>query len=218
MLKRSSRCALAVTALLTLARQSQATPITIFATGVDGSGTPLADATIGDPHYILTSVPGPLFIYTTRVRTAVGGTPIGPWLGDDPVSAWIGPNTAEDLFNYPGTYTYRTTFDLTGLDPTMSSLSGQWATDDLGTDILINGVSTGNTALGFSVWSPFAINGGFLPGVNTLDFLVLNGGISSTGLRVEITGESVPEPAALVLLGSGLAAVVILRRRQRAAQ
>jgi hypothetical protein len=69
-------------------------------------------------------------------------------------------------------------------------------------DVLINGLSTGNAVPvpGYESFHDFSISGGFVPGVNTLDFLVLNGA-GPTGLRVEMIGTAVPEPGGLMLFG-----------------
>ena len=69
--------------------------------------------------------------------------------------------------------------------------------------------------------NPFTINSGFLPGINTLEFLAFNGGLvdGPHGIRIEIfgTAEVVPEPASVALLGLGSIALVGLgwRRRRR---
>lgn len=39
------------------------------------------------------------------------------------------------------TRTFRTTFDLTGLDPTTAVINGLWGVDVFGEDMLLNGVS-----------------------------------------------------------------------------
>lgn len=205
-------------AVVALAGAAHASPIIIFNTGVDTLGNPLPNGTVGDLPYVLTSVPGG----TTdlQVRTSAGGFPIGPWIGNDSLSAWIRPNNPDPPNDPAGLYDYRTTFNLMGLNPATAVLIGQWATDDAGVDILINGVSTGNTAAGFTGWSAFTLSGGFLDGVNTLDFIVSNSPGDSgnpTGLRVEMLGTAdpagVPEPMSLVLLGSGFVALGMLRRR-----
>jgi hypothetical protein len=55
----------------------------------------------------------------------------GNWFADTSTSAWIGPGHDESTAQDPGGYfTYTTTFDLTGFDPTTASLTGQWSTDD----------------------------------------------------------------------------------------
>ena len=101
------RLAVALTLSLGLAAISytaQANPIGIFNTGVDGTGTVLPNATLGDPHYSLISSPGTTSI---RVATSAIGYPIPPWVGDNLLSRWIGPVGDDDLDGPSGTYTYR---------------------------------------------------------------------------------------------------------------
>ena len=202
--------------LFAVAGPVYASVIPIFNTGVDASGFVLANGTLGDPHYTLTTAPGGTT--SLRIMTSVGGFPIGPWLGDNTLSTWIGPDNDTQANGPAGNYTYRTTFDLTGLTPGTANLTGQWATDNPGVDILLNGVSTGITASGFTSWTGFTLSSGFVAGVNTLDFVVNNQG-GPTGLRVEISGTAssagtaTPEPTAFLLLTGGLAGLALLRRR-----
>jgi hypothetical protein len=71
----------------------------------------------------------------------------------------------------------------------------------------------------FTGFHNFNISSNFIPGINTLDFLVRNfngPGDNTTGLRVEIlsaTANGIPEPSSWVLLGLGAAGVFLAARR-----
>jgi hypothetical protein len=161
----------------------------LFNTGVDNLGRPLPDDA-QDPHYLVYTR---LFPSQPYAATSAQGFPIPPWIGDNSISAWItpSPNTVA-AGGSRANYSYVTGFDLSGYDPTTAVIVGQWATDNEGLDILINGQSTGqrNTAQ-FASFTPFRINSGFIRGGNTLTFVVNNAdgpGNNPTGLRVEMEG------------------------------
>ncbi len=166
-------------------------PGVVFGTGVDASGQLLADGAT-DPHYILAasddlSYPGPDAIV---VNEAWPIAPAGPWVANGPDSRWIAPQPDQSgaVGNAQGNYTFQTTFNLTGHDHTKVSLVGSWSVDNLGLDILVNGVSTGITSPGFTGYTPINITSGLVAGVNTLDFLMNNAGTapSPMGLRVNL--------------------------------
>ncbi|MBI3870839.1 MAG: immunoglobulin domain-containing protein, partial [Verrucomicrobia bacterium] len=168
----------------------------LFSTGVSDYYGRLGEDD-SEPHYRLvapSAVAGVPF-----VATSLGGFPIPPWLADSPDSAWIAPaksTVGPNETNGAPNFYYQTTFNLSGRDPATARISGRWATDNRGVDILINGVSTGQSNPSqYGTWTPFQIFTGFIPGLNTLTFVINNGaGESSdpgpTGLRVELTGET----------------------------
>jgi hypothetical protein len=214
--KMSFRAAILMAALCLFSSCVFADQVTsLFNTGVNASGTPLADGTIGDPHYTMVSAPGGQNT-TIQVRNQNGEYPENPpWIGTDSLSAWIGPVGDTNLDGAAGAYDYRTTFNLTGFNLSSVVITGQWATDDSGLNILLNGVSTGITSSnGYTAWKSFTISSGFVAGVNTLDFQLNNGG-GPTGLRVEMTGtgNEVPEPSSILLLASGIAGLATRIRR-----
>jgi hypothetical protein len=215
----------------------------LFNTGVDASGAALAQGS-ADSHYsFLTSPAGTAT--PDSAQTQVGGFPIPPWMADDSLSSWIGPN-APHAFGPIGVYDYQTTFDLTGLDATTVVLTGQWATDDDGLTIRVNGANTAfsipsNNGASFEAWSQFSIDdstGLFHSGSNTLDFIVQNNdphdlvnyptGDNPTGLRVEFASAhalagttnvaSAPEPGTYSLFGFGIASLFFAGRRRSVTQ
>ncbi len=197
----------------------QADPITtLFNTGVAGTGALLSEGS-ADAHYQLIVSADPSFPGPTVFVVLSTGHPIpGDWMANGPASQWIAPQANQDENagggNAQGAYRFRTTFDMTGFNPSTAAIAGQWAVDDDGLDILINGHSTGIVNMtGLHTLTPFTLPGGFfVPGVNTLDFALINTGFSPVnpvGLRVEIVSATaqptaVPEPGGLALLCMGV--------------
>ena len=228
-MKRIETLCAVVASLCCLAATSQASIIQLYNTGVDALGVSLPNGTTPDPHYSLVSVPSGSS--ATVVLTSAGGFPIPPWLPNSPISAWISPNNGNvnNQSDPVGDYVFRTTFDLTGLDPSTAVITGGWSTDNAGTDIRLNGVSKilpafQTAANQFQIgYVAFSLSGlGFTSGVNTLDFIVNNASGASgnpVGLRVEMTGTAaVPEPTtmvagALLLLPFVASTLRMLRRR-----
>ena len=125
-------------------------------------------------------------------------------------------NRSGMLYGSPGNYDYQTTFAAPA-GVTSVTLTGQWASDDAGTDIRVNGVSSVLTNSGFSAWTSFRLTEPVIDGaVNTLDFIVNNAGTSDnpTGLRVEFSAVTfIPEPATGSAVFLGVLGLLARQRR-----
>lgn len=195
--------------------------IPIYGTGYNGSSTIAGGAS--DPHYTVKVGSG-------ATASAVGLSPSNWCCGYTPntaTSAWVSnvdsPNTGN------GNAYYATTFDLSGLDPLTATLAGVFSTADGMNGIYLNGnYLPGSTLLytgGCTTWcayNPFAVGAGtgwFLPGVNTLAFDTYTVNNFFDGLQVNVAGtaavvSTTPEPGSLVLLATGLSALLGIRRRR----
>jgi hypothetical protein len=214
-------------------------PITdLFSTGVNASGNLISNGAT-DPHWSVVGSPtvgGTANFYNGSAKAYR----IDQWIANQttPInSQWVSvPNGAEALppfspagqfvsaavveFAQPN-YTYQTSFTLpAGFDA--AQISGKWVCDNIGLDMLLNGVVKpfGSVVDGFQL---FSITDGFVAGTNTLSFVVQNRRQDSedynpTGLQVQVSGTyAVPEPGSIVLAvtGAGYAGLTWLRRRRR---
>ena len=144
---------------------------TLFNTGADNRGV-LLDSNQVDPHYTVTSSADPDFPGPDAF-TLLPGFPVGPWIAEGPDSRWIAPQADQSSGNQPGVYTYKTAFDLAGLDPTSARITGQLATDNGLAAVRLNGSDlAGITSAGFTLFSSFSIPVGspFVARTNTLEF------------------------------------------------
>jgi len=94
--------------------------------------------------------------------------------------------------------TFTTRFDMTGLQPDSARIHGRFSVDNKVTAIRINGheIAVPEHPWEWAGFTRFSITEGFKPGVNTLQFVVLNhpvdGNSHPMALRVELAGTAIP--------------------------
>ncbi len=121
--------------------------------------------------------------------------PIPPWLGDTAESKWIGPSNGGSGA-VAGEYIYTTTFNLAGLNPATAILTGRFAVDNELKGIRINGNLVPTPVGNFNVWTSLDISAAAYPhfrsGLNTLEFIAVNGGNASNpaGFRAEMSASA----------------------------
>ncbi len=159
-------------------------------TGTSASGALLGTGA-ADGNWMIVSGPG----ITTPIPAVAS---FSPGYRSSANARWIWvTSTAVAAFNAP--YTFRLTFDLTGVDVSRLELSGNWSVDNLGA-IRLNGLpAQGSGVLSLNVITsttytqPHAFRVGNLrSGVNTLDFVVTDtggyGGLLVSDLQVAGSG------------------------------
>jgi hypothetical protein len=143
-----------------------------------------------DPHYrIIQNPDGASPDAIVENSTIFPIVPPGPWVPNDAGSKWIGPRLETSASaggaSPGGDYTYRITVDLTGFDPAATEITGDWASDNSGLNIYVNGVASGNmNPTEFTAYSSFRLTNSFTAGLNTIDFKLNNAAVGYTGLRV----------------------------------
>ena len=168
----------------------------VFNTGVHSTGAALGDGQ-PDPHYVLISSADPT--YPGPIVYAPTNAPFPAWFANDENSRWITPR-ADASEVAPGSYRYRLIFTIDySNEVATAAITANVGTDD-GGSVFLNQSDVGFVSGGFGGLTPLIIpegTGFFVPGVNTLDFVVNNGGAAAnpSGLRVDdlvITGVTLP--------------------------
>jgi hypothetical protein len=178
----------------------QFTPPWLFSICVDDAGV-LLPAMAVDPHYRLTAsadplAPGPyaLVLYDS--------SPVTAYVASGPDSKWISPGV-KGLSSAAGPCVYRTSFELRHLKPTMAWIDGEWAIDNEGFDIALNGTSLGLRRTGecFRAFASFVITNGFADGASALDFVTNNlAPPGPPGFRIRMRSGARPLPSGFIFI------------------
>ncbi|MFM1769705.1 MAG: hypothetical protein RJA22_2234 [Verrucomicrobiota bacterium] len=171
----------------------------LYNTGLGVDGNAAADGT-ADPHYVLT--------YGAQGTVGAGALIIQnhpAWMANDANSKWIGVTNPGSTSISGGGYGYRTTFSLPGFLLSTVELNLSVAIDNAVTNVFLNGAARGISYAGFAGLStPFTLSGGFVSGLNTLEFGTENQGPGPGGFRAQLAGSGLavnadaPPPAGRV--------------------
>ena len=104
-----------------------------------------------DPHYVVAETGNPAVVLKPAC---------GCWLSNDTTSQWVWL-TSDYSKNINSTWTFKTTFDLTGFDLSTAKIDGLVAVDNGLNEIKLNGKSVPSPTAVFSSFSPFSITSGF---------------------------------------------------------
>jgi hypothetical protein len=146
-----------------------------------------------DPYWELTSIPNDPY---WRPRPAVASDRLGFYAPNDSRAAWV--STEGNLVDVDaGHYTFTTTFDLSGFNPSSAHLRLNLSADDNIAEIRLNGIALSIPTLVrgqlYRSMHPLDISSGFLPGVNEIDIVVNNAAFSKVALKAELDGTALRE-------------------------
>lgn len=174
-----------------------------------------------DPHWSIVAGPG----ITNPMPAVVLNNQLAGIYAQSLDSRWIWTN-ASGVAGIGSPFTFRLTFDLTGFDSATATISGSWGVDNDGSILLNGSTPVGSGALtldggvvldNFESFHSFQITGGFVSGINTLDFLATDlgqvGGLNVNSLVGTVS--AVPEPSTLAMVLIGAVAVAVFARRPK---
>ena len=198
-----------------------AASIPVHNTGVNASNVLVAPGAQAS-FWTLTARPG-------GATEAIGSLPFRfncCYFPDTATAAWVSQAASGDA-SVAGTYTYDLVVDMTGLNPASASISGTFGTDNSGSISLNGNPPVATTGSGdFGAPTPFTINSGFVPGLNTIRVQVANEGnptaffVSFTSATAEAFVAPVPAMSwqaliALAVVLGGMGSVLARRAQTR---
>lgn len=189
------------------------TSIGLWNTGVDASSNKVTTNGTAELHWAADG--DPAYIYKH------------PAYFTDSAANWISEfanGGSEGSIASPAQTAFELSFDLTGYDPSQTTIAGIWGLDNFGS-ILLNGSSSGNTlpagsvASNFNQTHNFSLTSGFIAGINTIRVVGENeGGPGAMFMKftdIQSMSMAVPEPSGLIgaLTMASLGVLFIRRRR-----
>lgn len=198
-------------ALVVFAGTAQAAVLVpgVYNTGLGADGAPLAAGNgQADAHY---------FVESTGAHALTYYNPA--YRQDSPTSRIVNESGTDDAPSQTIT-SFFTTFDLTGYNASTASLSGQALADNVGA-VFLNDTQISGYINGFGSFTAFETSANFLPGINTLKFMLYNAdgpeAFQISNLSVSADAAEVPEPGTWSLMAGGLGLVGFSMRRRKQA-